>query len=114
MRSVVAYLRISGHTSVVYLDDLLLIGNSFHLCLKNRDDITRCLLEELGFVINEEKSQLVPLRSQKYLGFLLNAKKMLIKLPDVKRIKVRDPKSCAHVAFESSRHSLGYSGHAVE
>lgn len=86
IRLMVAYLRMSGHISIVYLDDLFLIGNSYHLCRKNRDE-TRLLLEELDFVINEEKSQLKPSRIRNYLDFQLDSGKMTIELPDSKRIK---------------------------
>ncbi|XP_011858818.1 PREDICTED: uncharacterized protein LOC105556344 [Vollenhovia emeryi] len=113
MRPVVAHLRRSGHISVVYLDDLLLIGDSYQLCLRNRDE-TRWLLEELGFVVNEQKSQLQPSRIQSYLEFQLNSEKMLIVLPESKRIKVlseilkfRRLRSCSIREFASFVGILG-------
>lgn len=82
-----AYLRMLGYTSVIYLDDLLLIENSYHRCIKNRNK-TCSLLQELGFIINEKKSRFKPSRIRKYLELQLNSEKMLIELPDFKRIKV--------------------------
>lgn len=87
MRSVIALLRASGFISVVYLDDLLLFGNSYDLCVRNRD-VTRWLLEDLGFILNKEKSQWKPSRICQYLGFILNSRRMLIELPREKRTKV--------------------------
>ncbi|KAJ8963910.1 hypothetical protein NQ317_008294 [Molorchus minor] len=66
MKPVVSSLREKGFLSVSYLDDLLLIGDSYDKC---RDNIknTVNLLESLGFVINWKKSRLIPRTSCKFL-----------------------------------------------
>lgn len=87
MKPVVSYLRSKGWVSVIYIDDILLIGTSKSEC-ENNISATRTLLESLGFVINYKKSCLVPSRSCKYLGFIYNSKNMSISLPKEKREKI--------------------------
>lgn len=87
MRPVVGHLRQQGFISVICIDDLLLLGDSFSECAENRD-ATCSLLEKLGFLINKKKSQLNPDRKCKYLGFLFDSEKMLIELTESKRDKV--------------------------
>ena len=55
LKPVVAHLRKRGYRSVIYLDDLLLIGESFSDCLQNVAETQR-LLQDLGFIINIHKS----------------------------------------------------------
>jgi hypothetical protein len=84
LQPVAAYLRSQGLLSVRYLDDILCLGNSAIDCLENAKITIKCLTN-LGFVINYEKSNLVPQTTCNFLGFLLNSKKMSIQLPDTKR-----------------------------
>ena len=46
-----------GHTSVVYVDDSYLQGDSYESCLKNLND-TIIMFRSLGFTIHPEKSVL--------------------------------------------------------
>ena len=55
MKPVVGHLRNQGFLSIIYLDDLLLIGNSYSKRLENIKT-SIYLLTSLGFIINEEKS----------------------------------------------------------
>ncbi|OXA40675.1 putative enzymatic polyprotein [Folsomia candida] len=80
LRPVMRYLRRSGIRNVVYLDDLLTIGNSYENCLSATVSTIR-ILEKLGFIINYDKSKLIPSKSQKFLGFILNSSNMTVKLP---------------------------------
>lgn len=66
--------------SVVYLDDWLCFGSSRVECDKNVQT-TRLLLEELGFIINKDKSCLVPKTSCQFLGFILDSRTMSLGLP---------------------------------
>ena len=59
LRPVLFHLRQTGLRSVAFLDDFLLLGNSFPDCQRNVEK-TRRLLEDLGFSINLSKSQLIP------------------------------------------------------
>lgn len=86
MKPVASFLRNKGYLLVIYLDDILLLDNSYDRCL---DCVTQTvnLLQSLGFVINDKKSNLIPRQSQTFLGFELDSQDMLVKLPDTKKIK---------------------------
>lgn len=84
MKEVIGYLRQRGYKSVIYLDDILCIGDTFSECHTN---VTKTLelLKCLGFVVNFEKSVLTPKRSCKFLGFILNSADLSLSLPCDKR-----------------------------
>lgn len=86
IKPLIKHLRSKGFLSINYLDDFLLLGSTRQECLKNVIT-TISLLESLGFIINYDKSSLIPNSSCKYLGFLFDSKEMTIKLPLTKRIK---------------------------
>lgn len=87
MKPVATYLRKKGIMLVIYLDDLLCINKTFESCSHDVKIITD-LLEKLGFVININKSDLVPSQLKTFLGFELNSTDMTLKLPLKKRLKV--------------------------
>lgn len=87
LQPVAAHLRSQGLLSVRYLDDFLCLGSSAEECSKNANATIQCLTE-LGFVINYEKSTLVPQTTCQFLGFLLNSENMSLQLPDSKRQKL--------------------------
>lgn len=87
MKEVVTHLRSRGFRSVVYLDDLFLVEETYEKCLNNVNETLR-LLQCLGFVINFEKSRLHPQQSCKFLGFIYNSVEMTISLPSDKRNNV--------------------------
>ena len=88
MKPVMTSLRERGYVSVIYLDDILLFGNSVHKCQINIQ-VTCQLLESLGFVINGKESQFVPSVICKYLGFVYNSRNMTIELPQDKKERVK-------------------------
>ncbi|XP_039305200.1 uncharacterized protein LOC120357772 [Solenopsis invicta] len=61
MKPPITRLREHGFTSVIYLDDILLLGESKEKCTKNVQE-TRLLLEKLGFIINDDKSSRYKIR----------------------------------------------------
>jgi len=84
LKPVVKYLRNRGFTSVIYLDDILLIGSSRQACAENiKASIS--LLESLGFIINYRKSMLEPRRRVEFLGIIYDSKKMTLELPEEKK-----------------------------
>lgn len=87
MKPVMEHLRLHGWLSTIYLDDILCVDNSFNKCKKNVDETT-CLLNNLGFIINYEKSSVEPKNCCKFLGFELDMKLFCVKPPQEKRIKV--------------------------
>lgn len=87
MKPVIQTLRSSGFLSVIYLDDFLLIGDSYESC-KDNVLTTRKFLESLGFLLNLNKSRLTPSRQCRYLGFLYDSTTMKIIVPDDRKQKV--------------------------
>lgn len=87
LKPVLQYLRSSGLLSVNYLDDFLCIGRSYNEALNNLN-ITKNLLISLGFVINTDKSQMIPSNICKFLGFVFNTTDMKIYLPDEKKHRI--------------------------
>ena len=59
LKPVVAWLRGQGIRLIVYLDDILIMASSVEL-VKQHKQITIRLLESLGFLINYDKSMLIP------------------------------------------------------
>lgn len=87
MKEVISYLRNLGFQSVLYLDDILCIGDSFIECVDNVNK-TLELLGCLGFIVNFEKSSLQPRKVCKFLGFVFNTQELTLSLPDDKREKI--------------------------
>lgn len=82
-KPVVSYLRLKGIFLVVYLDDILIIASSKSKCQKDTKTVMK-LLKKLGFLINKEKSNLLPSQKIKYLGFIYNTVTMTRSLPQKK------------------------------
>lgn len=83
MKPVMRLLRLAGLTSTIYLDDLWLMANSFNECSYNINTSIK-LLQSLGFIINFQKSNTIPSKSCKFLGFILNSHKFIITLHEAK------------------------------
>ena len=79
--------RMQGHTSVVYVDDSYLQGDSYESCLKNVNDTT-IMLRPLGLTIHPEKSVLKPTQKLIFLGFIVDSKDMILKLTEEKKPKI--------------------------
>ena len=85
MKPVVAQLRKRGVRLIIYLDDILIMAETETLA-KHHAQTTCNLLEALGFVINFQKSILVPSKEMEFLGFLIDSRTMTLALP---REKIR-------------------------
>ena len=79
----VGTLRSLGFKLVVYLNDIILAAFTRELCIYQGQILIKTL-EYLGFVINLEKSNLVPSQVVLFLGFIVDSKKMSFSLPDSK------------------------------
>lgn len=88
LKPVSQYLRSQGLISVNYLDDFLLIGQTYNECVNNVTK-TMNVLQSLGFVINFNKSQITPKTECKFLGFIFNTNNMSIYLPEEKKQRIR-------------------------
>ncbi|CAH2226594.1 jg17276 [Pararge aegeria aegeria] len=89
MREVMGYLRYRGFQSVCYLDDILCIGDTCDQCMDNVNETLK-LLNCLGFVVNYDKSNLIPRQSCKFLGFVYHTKSLSISLSPDKRVKITE------------------------
>ena len=78
------YLRPKEHLSVKYIDDSLLLGETFEICFKNIR-VTVALLRELGFTVHSEKSVLVLTQQIIFLGFVIDSVKMTITLTEERK-----------------------------
>lgn len=87
LKPVIHCLREQGFLCVVYLDDFLLVANSYD---RSRDNIrtTLQLLSDLGFVINYSKSMLTPSKSCRFLGFIFDTSTFSVSIPPDKRAKL--------------------------
>ncbi|XP_051175652.1 uncharacterized protein LOC127290874 [Leptopilina boulardi] len=87
LKPVIQKLRSQGIIMVVYLDDILIIARSKDECYRHIS-VTRQLLESLGFIISEKKSQLEPSQRCTFLGFILDSRKFRLELTENKRISI--------------------------
>lgn len=88
MRSVASSLREREIRLIVYLDDILIMSQH-HSQILLALNVVMNLLESLGFIINKEKSILMPSRSLEFLGFTVDTLKYLFLLPQKKIAKIR-------------------------
>ena len=80
LKLVVVLLRRLGIRLIIYLDDLIFFNQSRVSLEKDRDSAI-WLLQQLGFVINWEKSNLMAQQCVVYLGFTMNSLAMTLALP---------------------------------
>lgn len=88
LKPVISYLRSGGLKSVIYLDDIICIGETYKECLENCNK-TVTLLECLGFCINKDKSNVQPKQVAEYLGFEINTKDMTLSVTNKKRSSIK-------------------------
>lgn len=88
MKPIIKLLRCKGHLSTVYLDDFLLVGCNYDSCMSNVID-TSNLLKSMGFIINTNKSNLLPTNNCKFLGFIINSNTLQLSLPADKVSKIK-------------------------
>lgn len=69
LKPVICALRKQGHQIMGYLDDTLLMGDTFNACKE-------AVFSKLEFQIYPEKSKVVPSQEIKFLGFMINSRKM--------------------------------------
>ena len=80
MRPIKKFLRLHKLQVSSFLDDFLIAAHQSHLCSLHTT-WTADLLEWLGFMINEEKSERAPCQTIIYLGVQINLRNMTLALP---------------------------------
>ena len=83
----IACLRIEGVIVAIYIDDIIVIGDTYEECLIGTIKTIKLFLK-LGFIIHPEKSSLQPSQEITYLGFVFNSKEMSVTLTSEKREKI--------------------------
>ena len=87
MKPVVALLRRLGVRLVIYLDDILIMNKSRISLERDRDSLI-WLLQNLGFIVNWEKSELTPCQKIEFLGLTINSALMEVSLSPEKIQKI--------------------------
>lgn len=83
MKPVYATLRSNGHAITGFIDDMLIVGDTCEQ-VKQSIQATVQLLDNLGFIINYEKSVLIPTTCIQHLGFIIDTVHMKVRLPQDK------------------------------
>ena len=88
MKPVLSYLRTLGYINAIYIDDMYLQGSSAEECEENTLASLK-LLQDLGFIINEKKSVIVPSQQIVMLGFVICSTTMTVRLTEQKANRVK-------------------------
>ena len=84
-----AYLREKeGVTISGYIDDSILLGDSPEEVMVAGQKAAD-LLQDLGYMISEEKSVVVPTQKIEYLGFNIDSRRMVVEMTELKVGKIR-------------------------
>jgi len=89
LKPVYAKLRTETEICTGFIDDSLIGANSEVECSKSFDKACN-LLQSLGFMINTEKSVVIPTQKLCYLGNIIDSKNMIVFLPDDKKDKIQN------------------------
>ncbi|XP_048259405.1 uncharacterized protein LOC125384396 [Haliotis rufescens] len=83
LKPVVSIARRAGIRLIIYLDDMILFAHSPESLVRCRESLLY-LLKNLGFIINKEKSVLVPCQNLNFLGFEIDSQCLTLTLPQKK------------------------------
>ena len=78
-KPLIACLRIEGVIVAIYIDDNIVIGDTYEECLIGTIKTVKLFLK-VGFIIHPEKTSLQPSQKITYLGFVFNSKEVLVTL----------------------------------
>ena len=83
LKPVFSKMREDGFSVLGYIDDSLILAESYDKCLEATNKLAQ-LLTQLGFTINYKKSNFTPSKSVVFLGYVINSEKMTVS-PTVKK-----------------------------
>ena len=92
LRPVIAHFRKKGGKIMIYIDDILIMASNPEAASKLVSEVLK-LLQNLGFIINWEKSILSPQQILEYLGMIIDTILMEMRLPTDKVAKIQ--KECS-------------------
>lgn len=101
MKPVLAIIRGNGIRIVIFIDDCIILGDSKESCQQNGEFVLRTFIQ-LGFLINWEKSKLIPSQEVEFLGMIINTVSMEFRVPHK---KVQDIKNLAEMLLVSYQNS---------
>ena len=81
-----AHVREKGIECFPYIDDTFVVADTFDKCQESVR-VLEGLLEELGFMIHQEKSEFVPVKKLTFLGYCLDSEEMMVSLTEDKKEK---------------------------
>ena len=84
LKPIVSFLRKRGIRLVIYLDDILIM-NSCPEGLARDVALVRSTLEEVGFLINDKKSETDPTQRLEFLGLMLDTTHLTLALTEAKK-----------------------------
>ena len=87
--------------AIIYLDDLLILGNSMSEIFTARDSVI-FPVQHLGFVIKLKKCVLDPVQEIEFLGLIVNSQTMTLSLSKEKVVKIKDQCLSLYKASEVS------------
>ncbi|CAH1242611.1 Hypp6890 [Branchiostoma lanceolatum] len=82
-KPIIAVIRSQGIRIIIYLDDILILSTSAQECRDNLKFVID-LLTSLGFLLNWEKSQLIPTQKITFLGMVIDSLLLTFSLPEEK------------------------------
>ena len=82
------YFNLRGVCIIIYIDDILILSDSFDDCIKDAQFVIDKLIE-LGFQIKTEKCVLTPSQHFFILGYLWDSNMMTCELPEEKLLNIK-------------------------
>ena len=97
MKAVLVFLRSRGLRVSAWFDDIILAASSVSLLLEHLY-FAKILLKSLGFLINEEKSSLIPSQTLNHLGYIWDTVSFTLSVPEdkVNSLKLKCEKALSH------------------
>ena len=83
-----AVLRLEGIVIAIYIDDLIILGETYEECLTGSIKTIKMLLR-LGFLIHPDKSTFFATQKLTYLGFIFDSVNMLLSVTNDKKDKIQ-------------------------
>jgi hypothetical protein len=87
LKPLAAQVRRMGMRVCIYIDDMLILNSQKEAAQKDAS-LMVYLLENLGFVVNNEKSMLFPSQEMEFLGVLIDSRNMSFSLPRSKVVNI--------------------------
>ena len=104
LKPIMGHFRAIGISAIIFIDDCLIIAPSREVLLDHVAYVSS-LFDSLGLTIHVAKSQLAPVQSIEYLGFLLDSVHMTVTLTSRKVVKIRE---LSNVLLSSPRVSVRF------